>query len=261
MKISSLVTGSCFVLACVSTTDAIERRLILGGDIVPAGTKTYTAGIRTTASGNNACGGALISSTHVITASHCSSNYDIRWVSIGSHFINGSTDGEQIKVVSIMNHPDYESGQFPNDFAILELAKPSSIAPAKLALADDADFSPGKSATMLGWGYTANNGSVSYELRGVGVPLWDDENCTKMMDTDGSMLCAGGVANKDSCERDSGADLPGNSVLETGKQDVLIGLSSWGPSPCGTAGAPGVYARISSARPWIDSIINGTCMA
>ncbi|KAG2778204.1 hypothetical protein Pcac1_g11522 [Phytophthora cactorum] len=110
---------------------------------------------------------------------------------------------------------------------------------------------------MLGWGYTSDNGTVSYELRGVDLSLWDDENCTKTMDTDNSMLCAGGIANKDSCERDSGGPL----ILETKSQDVLIGLSSWGPSPCGTAGAPGVYARISHARPWIDSIINGTCLA
>jgi secreted trypsin-like serine protease len=178
-------------------------------------------------------------------------------VSVGSHYINGTMDGEQIKVVSIMNHPEYEAGLFPNDFLILELGRPSKFTPAKLAAADDSDFTPGKTSTVLGWGYTSNNGSVSYELRGVELPLWDDENCTKTMDADDSMICAGGVANEDSCERDSGGAL----LLETEGQDVLIGVSSWGPSPCGTDGVPGVYSRISHARPWIDSIINGTCLA
>ncbi|EEY60915.1 chymotrypsin, serine protease family S01A, putative [Phytophthora infestans T30-4] len=257
MKTYSAVAGACFMLAYMSPAHAIERKLILGGEIIPAGTKTYTTGIRRTASGNNVCGGTLISPTHVITASHCGSSYDIRWVSVGSHYINGTTDGEQIKVVSIMNNPNYESEEFPNDYAILELAKPSSFTPARLAAGDDSDFAPGKTAMMLGWGYTSDNGTVSYELRGVDLPLWDDENCTKKMDTDSSMLCAGGIANKDSCERDSGGPL----ILETNSQDILIGLSSWGPSPCGFDGAPGVYARISHARQWIDSIVNGTCLA
>lgn len=178
--------------------------MVLGGEIVPAGTKTYVAGIRSTRDGNSFCGGTLVSPTHVITASHCSSNYDIRWVSVGSHFINGSSDGEQIRVVSIMNHPKYDRGLFPND-CLLELEKPSSFAPAKLAAADDSDFAVNKTATVLGWGYTADNGSVSYELRGVDVPLWDDQRCAKKMGTEESKVCAGGVANKDSCERDSGA--------------------------------------------------------
>ncbi|KAL4146179.1 hypothetical protein PRNP1_012049 [Phytophthora ramorum] len=260
MKIASAAATTYFALAYASTAhgaDAVERKLVLGGEVVPAGTKTYNVGVRTTKAGSNACGGALISPTHVLTASHCSSNYDIRWVSVGSHYINGSSDGEQIKVASIMNHPEYESGLFPNDFLILELQKPSSFTPVKIAAADDSDFAVGKAATIFGWGHTSNNGSVSYELRGVDVPLWDDGNCSKVMDADASMVCAGGVANKDACERDSGGPL----VVESGSQDVVVGVSSWGPSPCGTEGAPGVYSRVSHARAWIDSVVNGTCFA
>ncbi|KAK1942338.1 Trypsin 3A1 [Phytophthora citrophthora] len=195
-------------------------------------------------------------------ASHCSSNYDIRWVSVGSHYINGTSDGEQIKVVSIMNNPNYVPGEFPNDYAILELEKPSSFTPAKLAAADDSDFAPGKTAKALGWDkFTSGNASITNQLpvslRGVELPLWDDENCTNISDADSSMVCAGGVAGKDSCTGDSGGPL----VLESDTHDVLVGLTRFGPGECGSVGEPGVYARISHVRPWIDSIVTGTCLA
>ncbi|KAF4144371.1 Trypsin [Phytophthora infestans] len=248
--------------ACAYGTDT-PRQLIMSGEVVPINTKTYVTGIRSTPDGNSFCGGNLISPTHVLTASHCVI-YDMRWVSVGSHYRNGSLDGKQIRVVSVMNHPNYsENVRFADDFLVLELERPSKFKPVKLAAPDDSDFKAGQWAVTMGWGADAEvNGTHSYKLQRVDLQLVSDEACAANATIDSSMVCAGGVLNHDSCFGDSGGPLilEGSGMTE----DVLIGLVSWSKDDtCGRDGYPSVYSRISNARMWIDSITggNGTCMA
>ncbi|KAF1791815.1 Serine protease [Phytophthora cactorum] len=229
----------------------VERELILGGEIVPSGTKTYVANIRLHQDSDSAFGGSLISPTHVLTASHCTVNAP-HWVAIGEHYRNGTEVGEVIKIVSMMNHPNY-SENIPNsdDFMIVELERPSKFKPVKLAAADDSDFKPGTMATTM-----ETNGNFSYELQRVDVPLVSDETCAAYATVDSTMVCAGGVANLDSCDGDSGGPL---IIESTDGEDVLVGVVSWAKDEsCGREGYYGIYSRVSSARNWIDSILGGS---
>uniref|UniRef100_M4BQF4 Peptidase S1 domain-containing protein n=1 Tax=Hyaloperonospora arabidopsidis (strain Emoy2) TaxID=559515 RepID=M4BQF4_HYAAE len=231
----------------------------MSGQVVPSGTKTYVTGVRLGPDSGSVCGGNLISSTHVLTTSHCVV-YDLRWVSIGTHFRNGTIDGEQIKVIAIMKHPNYSDGvKYANDFAILKLERPSKFQPVKLAAADDSDFKAGAWATAMGWGTNAEaNGTNSYELQRVDVQLTSDETCAAYVPIDSSMVCAGGELNRDTCFGDSGGPLV---VEKTGINgtvvDILIGLVSWSKNDtCGREGYYGVYSRVSNGRTWIDSILS-----
>ncbi|OWZ14284.1 Serine protease [Phytophthora megakarya] len=241
----------------------VKRELIMSGEVVPSGTKTYVTGLRSSPSGNAKCGGSLITPTHVLSASHCV-DYDVRWVSIGTHYRNGSQDGEQIRVVSVMNHPNYsENVLYADDFLVLELERPSKFNPVKLATADDADFKAGKWATTMGWGTDREvNGTRSYELKRVDLQLLSDQACAANATIDSSNICAGGVLNHDACFGDSGGPL---IVKEADSaDDVLIGMVSWSKDDtCGREGYPSVFSRVSHARAWIDSITsgNGTCMS
>ncbi|KAG7385675.1 hypothetical protein PHYBOEH_008970 [Phytophthora boehmeriae] len=264
MKINSVLAIMLASAASLVITDGsnIQRELIVGGETVPANTKTYIVGLRPTIDGDNFCGGSLITPTHVLSASHCNEG-GIRWVSIGSHFRNGTQDGEQIRVRAIMNHPDFIENypMYSNDFVVLKLEKPSSFKPVKLAAADDSDFEAGKWTTTMGWGLDAEgNGTTPYELQRVDVQLVSDESCANFTTTDPTMVCAGGVEGKDSCNGDSGGPL----IIEGGKstEDVLVGVVSWGEGgdTCARDGYFGMYSRVSSARAWIDSIINDACL-
>ncbi|KAE9328141.1 hypothetical protein PF008_g16242 [Phytophthora fragariae] len=127
----------------------------MGGGEVPIGTKAYVVGLLTTAEGNSFCGGALISPTHVLTTASCTSfeqgSSIPHWVAVGTHYINGTKDGERIKIVGAKNHT-------------------IKFSPIKLPAADDSDITPGMWSKVMGWGDTSfPNGTPSNGLQSVGL--------------------------------------------------------------------------------------------
>jgi secreted trypsin-like serine protease len=244
MKLVAALLAVTAVVAQASDT----QPLILGGKVVPAGKKTYTVGLRHSPTDVSLCGGSLISPTHVLTAGHCT-GYE--YVSIGSHYRNGSSDGERIAVKKETRHPDFYFRYLSYDFNVIELASPSKFTPVPLLTADPETLA-GQTATALGWGRTTEGGTESNELMRVNVPVLKQAQCKAVGFTtpiDDSMFCAGGKANEDACQGDSGGPL----ILEQSTRDVLVGIVSWGDG-CGTAGKPGVYARTSLVKNWILSL-------
>jgi len=47
-------------------------------------------------------------------------------------------------------------------------------------------------------------------------------------------------------------DSGGPLIVRDGNRPILIGIVSWGIVPCGTAGAPSVYSRVSKFNSWIS---------
>ncbi|KAG2778206.1 hypothetical protein Pcac1_g11520 [Phytophthora cactorum] len=255
MKVIATIAAASMALGAANA-DHTSRQLILGGGVIPSGTKTYTAGIRTTADGDTYCGGSLISPTHVLTTSICTGYKEPKFVSVGTHYLNGTQDGEQIKVVSAQNHTSLNFSSSTYDFALLTLEKPSKFTPVKLPKADDSDIKPGMWSKAMGWGVTSYpNGSLSYELQGVSLEVWANDECSRVYNIDDTSVCAGGLPGKDACVADTGGPL----IKEKGQgdlDDILVGLVNWGYG-CGDAGSPTVYSRVSTAIEWINSVTSG----
>ena len=109
----------------------------------------------------------------------------------------------------------------------------------------------GVMATTTGWGAMTEIGPTSHVLREVDVPTISNEICkTRGFNVTESMLCAGGIEGKDACQGDDGGPL----FVNKDGNPVVIGVVSWGRG-CGRVGLPGIYARISPARSWIDSTV------
>lgn len=256
MKVCSALAVASIATALTSANAASS----LSGDAdsapwteIAEGKKTYVTGVRATADGGNFCGGALISPSHVLTTTACITN-NIRWVSIGSRSYTGVDDGEQIKVVSFIPHPN--NTDYSSDFLILELEVESSITPVKMDSATKSVVKPGLAAGRLGWNDTTAEAVQSRYMQSVEQQLIDNEQCAEDLTVDDTNLCTRGVTNIKSCLGDYGGPL----VVQSKKGDVLVGLVS-SNEECKQAGLPSVFSRVSSARKWIDSVIKNVCMA
>jgi secreted trypsin-like serine protease len=112
----------------------------------------------------------------------------------------------------------------------------------------------GHSGRLIDFPFTVS--FSQYKLK-VKVPGVTTERCNSVYSrhsvTLGSgQLCAGGAKGADSCRGDSGGPLMTvDKSNPTRPFWYVAGIVSFGPSPCGMEGWPGVYTRVSAYTDWI----------
>ena len=157
------------------------------------------------------CGGTLISSTHVLTAAHCTDGETPRSmrVILGEHNIADS-EFNRVDVAEIINHPNYNSRTVNNDYAILRLANPvtftNEVSPACLPADLSATYA-GVLATVTGWGTLSSGGSQPSTLHEVEVTVTTNAECNSAYGSITSNMVCAADSGKDSCQGDSGGPL------------------------------------------------------
>jgi len=216
------------------------------------------------------CGGTLVASEWIVTASHClyedqeltveTKAEDISIV-LGEH--DYSMTGEEslprkvVKVSKYIKHPDYNTITSEADIALLKLAEKVDIntyTPA--CMANTGDDYTGKTAWVYGWGALSfGTGDYPDKLQELSVKIVSQAVCQAAHNdlgwtiTDG-MLCAGGVTGQDSCQGDSGGPL----TVDVNGQHHLVGDVSFGDD-CAKEGRYGIYAKTAFYRQWIDTTV------
>ena len=240
---------------------AQARERIVNGQPASAGEYPAQGALIRNSSGQQICGGTLLSNRYFLTAAHCVTNFTTDTILPTSGFsvklgsLNRD-DGQSFTFASKEVHEDWAFEQFDNDAVLFTLATPVSptlAQPLRLIEADEASlWAPGKQATLIGWGdlfFGQNLGSE--ELLETTAPMRSDVDCEAAYDPDGegsdpsdfrpaSMVCAGN-GSSDTCQGDSGGPL----MVSDGAFLVLAGVTSWGVG-CANPDNPGVYTRLGA---------------
>jgi len=225
---------------------------IVGGDQAELGDYPYYALM-------GGCGGTLIAPDVVLTAAHCQGTGRDRVIVGAYRFDDTTTEGAYLRKCSewIADPAYQQENPFDNDYALCRLSKPVDIDQSKVKLElnfNDALPTSGDPLTAIGIGTLQYQGARPEFLQKVEVPYIDNDICDNIYGSTirDNMICAGlDEGGKDSCQGDSGGPLV--SKVDNGdgtETHSLMGVVSFGYK-CAWPGAPGVYARVSSAETWI----------
>ncbi|KAJ6633260.1 Trypsin 3A1 [Pseudolycoriella hygida] len=203
--------------------------------------------------GAHFCGGSIISATRILSAAHCTVGIPATSISIRAGSTNNQVGGQFIGVSQVHNHPQYNPATINNDICVVVISTPLNLEPAGVAIValpiQGAGVPVGAMADVAGWGATCEGCAPTNILRFVTVPVLSNAECNAMYGglITAGMICAGfPEGGRDACQMDSGGPLTHNNLL--------IGVVSWGVG-CARPNAPGVYARVSHFRTWINGLL------
>ncbi|CAL4177283.1 unnamed protein product, partial [Meganyctiphanes norvegica] len=138
-----------------------ERAMIIGGEDAQPGQFPYQMFLRVTKdSGDNLCGGTLLTEKYILTAAHCLKDVinpsDITVTAAEYDFFTPEGNEQDRTVIKMTSHELYNGdSKLGYDIAVLQVSPAfdlnNLVTTAKLSTSDP---DPGVSCTILGWGTT-----------------------------------------------------------------------------------------------------------
>ncbi len=213
--------------------------------------------------GSEACTGTVVASDVILTAAHCvlDEGSGAPYPPAGFRIVTGSVDwetGERVvsTVAAVAVDPEYQSdGERAHwaDAALLQLAKPVTAPPVRLATAEA--WGPGSAALMAGWGKTAASQTTPASVLQYGsTAVQSAAYCASQanhFDAAGQLCAVDAPAQLHAaCNGDSGGPLlvvnPG-----TASEPLEIGIASYATGEGCSPDSPQYYTRADLVAPWV----------
>ncbi|CRL05673.1 CLUMA_CG018706, isoform A [Clunio marinus] len=220
LKTGAITLGAKFKCSMKTVIDGCRCGQVNRGKIV-GGMETYVneypsmAGLIDANEKRVFCGATIISSTHALSAAHCSIGREISSLGllVGEH---DTTKGSEtpftklLKIASFTNHPTFSQETNADDIALIRIQNSMTftygVQPACLPFKFRKRTFVNTSVEALGWyvlltycwkGATEFSGPQSNVLKHVRLSIVNSESCTS------KQICSF-AKNKDTCQSDSG---------------------------------------------------------
>lgn len=211
--------------------------------------------------GSHFCAGSIINKNWVVTAAHCLI-YKSFTVIAGLH-VRSDLSGTQIRSVAnksqYIAHEKFGGGVGPFDIGVIYIQEPFDLTNAKvrsIELPTPQLILPGD-GTIFGWGKN-RAGVLPQILQKLDTRVIDYSQCKKALPSFAPIaignICThykGNNKYEGACNGDSGGPL----VKYTESGVYLIGLVSWGYTPCATSTRPSVFTSTAAYAVWVNNTI------